>query len=332
MNEALQSLFSNIRSKFTNPFFGTLIIVWAYRNWELLYTLVNFDEDCTLIDKKIFIWNYFSAKYNFWIELLINVGLALLFMVISYGLIVITRWFVYRVENRIIPELYFKSLSKLYVTRKLYDDVIINRDKFFNEVTELKNSNTVLYNDKEQLALSLDGANQKYIIANELINQKDSDIESLKNSTERINENLIAKDVEIQNLHKETISLRSSNTYYFHRNVKTSLQLKNFDLYIGKQIDGSFHVQQSDIEIMKINKQENFFINMVSTVLKGDIDKTTNFSLINSISLENLELITFYEGNNDEVQVYTSSNVIITPKGIGYYYYLLENENDVHEI
>lgn len=47
-----ESFVDNIKQKTTNPFFGTLILVWLVRNWELIYTLFNFDKDWLLSDKK----------------------------------------------------------------------------------------------------------------------------------------------------------------------------------------------------------------------------------------------------------------------------------------
>ena len=52
------SFFDNIKDKTTNPFFGTLIFVWLVRNWDLVYTVFNFDSDCNLEDKKEFIRKY----------------------------------------------------------------------------------------------------------------------------------------------------------------------------------------------------------------------------------------------------------------------------------
>ena len=77
----IESFVDNIKQKTTNPFFGTLILVWLVRNWELVYTLFNFDNDCTLSDKKQFIRDYYVSKF-FWKELLLNIGIALCLMIL----------------------------------------------------------------------------------------------------------------------------------------------------------------------------------------------------------------------------------------------------------
>lgn len=52
--DAINSFFSNIKDKLTNPFFGTLIIVLIFQHWELWFAVFNFDEDCTLTDRLYF--------------------------------------------------------------------------------------------------------------------------------------------------------------------------------------------------------------------------------------------------------------------------------------
>ena len=51
-NEIMNPVKENINTKLTNPFFGTLIIVWLFHNWELLVTIVNI-SDYNTIDLKI---------------------------------------------------------------------------------------------------------------------------------------------------------------------------------------------------------------------------------------------------------------------------------------
>lgn len=38
----------NIKGKTTNPFFGTLILVWIFHNWRLIYSIFNFDTSSNL--------------------------------------------------------------------------------------------------------------------------------------------------------------------------------------------------------------------------------------------------------------------------------------------
>lgn len=117
----LESFVDNIKQKTTNPFFGTLIIVWLVRNWELIYTLFNFDNDCNLNDKKQFIRNYINTQ-NHWYELLINILISLGLMILAYFLIVITRVFVNWIDHKIVPELNLKFVSKLVVSNSRFEE------------------------------------------------------------------------------------------------------------------------------------------------------------------------------------------------------------------
>ena len=58
--EVVNSFFSNIKDKLTNPYFGTLIIVLIIHHWDLIFGVFNFDEGFTLDKKLEFINNYIT--------------------------------------------------------------------------------------------------------------------------------------------------------------------------------------------------------------------------------------------------------------------------------
>ena len=47
IKDFLVSFKDNFKEKTRNPFLGTYLIVWLIRNWELIYTLFNFDQNKT---------------------------------------------------------------------------------------------------------------------------------------------------------------------------------------------------------------------------------------------------------------------------------------------
>lgn len=159
--QIISSFFDNLKQKTTNPFFGTLIFVWLIRNWELVYTLFNFDKDCNLADKKSFIINYYSSR-SIWTELLYNVGISLILMIFAYLLIVLTRVFVNWVEHKIIPELNLKFVSKLVVNSSRYDESEKQRIENYNalvaereNINKLELKNSELKNNLGNLSLEL---------------------------------------------------------------------------------------------------------------------------------------------------------------------------------
>lgn len=55
IKDFLISFKDNFREKHRNPLLGTYLLVWLFRNWELLFTLFNFDKEKKLQDKIEFI-------------------------------------------------------------------------------------------------------------------------------------------------------------------------------------------------------------------------------------------------------------------------------------
>ena len=203
--QIISSFFDNLKQKTTNPFFGTLIFVWLIRNWELVYTLFNFDNDCDLSDKKHFIIDYYTSR-NVWIELLSNVGFSLLLMIFAYLLLVLTRVFVNWVEHKIIPELNLKFVSKLVVNTSRYEESEKQRIENYNSlVAERENMNKLELKNSELKntlsSLSLELTKSEIGIKNlesekvELITQN-KNLESSKNTFEanlKISENELVK-------------------------------------------------------------------------------------------------------------------------------------------
>lgn len=126
----INDFFSNVKEKITNPFFGTLIVVWLIDNWELVYTLFNFDNDCTLIDKKRFIWEYYQNRSAL-LDLFCNILYSITALTIGYILVLITRtisnWF----ELTAWPFLTKRTVSKNIVHRDTYDALEKERDEYF---------------------------------------------------------------------------------------------------------------------------------------------------------------------------------------------------------
>lgn len=147
----ITDFFSNVKDKITNPFFGTLIFVWVYRNWDLVYTFFNFDEKTKLDDKIKYFKQYFSNK-NFWQEALFNIGFTLLLIIIGYFLIIVTRAFSIFVEFQIMPRLTKQIVSKNTVTKELYDEVKAERDDYSDKYEVQRKQVRVLSRDYDEIS------------------------------------------------------------------------------------------------------------------------------------------------------------------------------------
>jgi hypothetical protein len=133
--EVINSFFSNIKDKLTNPYFGTLIIVLIFHHWELIYTLFNFDEKLTLDHKLTSIKTYISTNITF-SDLLRNAFWALLFMLSGYLIIVITRSIVLWIEFWLMPFITGKIINKNVVQKNKFDQVVKEREEYFDQYEE----------------------------------------------------------------------------------------------------------------------------------------------------------------------------------------------------
>lgn len=133
--EVINSFFSNIKDKLTNPFFGTLIFVLLIHHWQLWYTVFNFDNDCTLNDKIVFIRNYAAINLTFWV-ILSDVLHAIFLMLLGYSIIIATRSLVLYIEFGLMPSITGRIVNKDVVRRSEYDDVVKEREQYFDQYEE----------------------------------------------------------------------------------------------------------------------------------------------------------------------------------------------------
>jgi len=176
----ITDFFSNIKEKITNPFFGTLILVTISRNWDLIYSLFNFDTDTTLHYKLRYISTYLAEK-NFLIEILINIGFTALIVVAGYFIVVLFRTLSIWIEFTVMPNLTKLAVSKKVVLKEEYDALKVDRDDYAERYEEQR-LNVRNYSKDNDVLISRDQEQSKRII--ELIEERDS-LEK-KNDAEKV--------------------------------------------------------------------------------------------------------------------------------------------------
>jgi hypothetical protein len=255
----LESFVDNIKQKTTNPFFGTLILVWLVRNWELIYSLFNFDSDCTLTDKKQFILNYINAQ-NHWFELFINITISLGLMILAYFLIVITRVFVNWIDHKIVPELNLKFVSKLVVSNSRFEESEKQRIDNYNELLKERehlNKLEVKINELKatitKLDLDLASANQavnSLSTERSVANQKYLDTFDAKLGLEKTVEN---NSEEIIKLKRKIILIENFSAAKESLYLTEKISPHIFDQYIK--------LQQTDSAVVFFNYVAHHIIN-----------------------------------------------------------------------
>jgi hypothetical protein len=127
VKDFLISFSDNFKEKAKNPFLGTYLLVWLIRNWDLIYTIFNFDENSTLKDKKNFITNYYKDG-DFLTNLATNILWAFAVLITTYVLLNLSRLIVNLSEKRLTPWIYKITDSKSIVLKTEYERIRAESD------------------------------------------------------------------------------------------------------------------------------------------------------------------------------------------------------------
>ncbi|MBO9699243.1 MAG: hypothetical protein J7604_03485 [Sporocytophaga sp.] len=157
LQEILVQFKENFNQKVKTPFFGALIIVWSVWHWELLYSLFNFDEDCTRVDKIVII-KELLGNYSFCYELGTCLWVTFASLICTYILINFSRLITILFENHLSPLIYKLGDKSMVVTRADFEKEkrisLSFRDKYEGE-------------RKERLAIEKERDEMKALIGND---------------------------------------------------------------------------------------------------------------------------------------------------------------------
>lgn len=208
--EVINSFFSNIKDKFTNPFFGTLILVLVIHHWKLWYATFNFDGNSNLEDRINFIENYISLNLSF-SSFLWDVIQAIVFMFLGYGIVLGTRSLVLWIEFGLMPAITGKIVNKNVVRRSDYEEVVKEREKYFDQYEEQrKNVRNFSQTIDEQ---------------NEQIKQKDKDLLEQSATISSTLKKLDITKIELEKVQQKSQE-KASNLLQIKRNLN-ELQTEN---------------------------------------------------------------------------------------------------------
>lgn len=120
IKDLLVSFKDNIKAKTTNPFFGTLIVVWIIHNYKFVYTVFNFRASTGLDDRLTFIGTYLESD-KFLPNLIWCIGYAILVLLATYILMNFSRLIVYFFDKKITPWIKKITDSKSIVSKDEYE-------------------------------------------------------------------------------------------------------------------------------------------------------------------------------------------------------------------
>ena len=104
ISDSLSSIFDNIKERTTNPFLGTLIVVWTIKNWKLVYSLFYFDSSLKLDDRLDKITDHFKDQ-SFLLNMSSVILITLVVLILTYLLLSISRYVTDIYERMVIPKI-----------------------------------------------------------------------------------------------------------------------------------------------------------------------------------------------------------------------------------
>ncbi len=150
IKEFFLSFKDTLKTKTTNPFLGTLIIVWFFHNWELLYTIFNFEPTYTLSDKIGFIWLYLTPV-NFIPNLLRCILDAFLVLIATYVLLNLSRAITNSFENIITPWVYKFTAPRKIVLISQLEKIQSERDFYVTKFSKEREERLILQKQLDEL-------------------------------------------------------------------------------------------------------------------------------------------------------------------------------------
>lgn len=257
--DSVNSFIDNLKSKVSNPFFGTLIAVWIVRNWKLVYGFFIFDKDCTMDDKFEFVSNHFKNK-DFFYELGINILITFGLLILGYLLLIISRFLANLVEHRITPN----------INRIAASNLVANKDVLTELETQLLKKTSDLINERKlvnELELQLVDIRGRIDIAT---NEKNLATSKLGEQTKQNREN------------KRTVEILEANKNLLVEDLKESRNMCSDIRFLSENCQKLN--SEENISIEHINcflnlwsfNQINLFANLISEFDSGTKKFKTN--------------------------------------------------------
>lgn len=217
--EVINSFFSNIKNKLTNPYFGTLIIVLLIHHWELVFSIFNFDKAFTLEKKFEFLKSYIVNNIT-WSSFLLDAILALLYMFLGYMIIIFTRSIVLYIEFSLMPSITNRIVSKKVVLRTEYDEVVQEREQYFDQYEEQRNYVRNFSKTIDEQTEQIKQKDYNLIEQTNTISETIITLDSTKKELQLLKVDNEKKSLQIEQFQKSITSLERDNSNYLEKIIK----------------------------------------------------------------------------------------------------------------
>ncbi len=154
VKELYDSFKDNVKERTTNPFLGTLAIVWLIKNWVLVYSLFYFDAKLTLDKRLAYIEAYFDLQ-SFWLNLSIVVGITVVLLILTYLFLAISRLIANFNDTTVVPWIY-KITDKSSVVKKTEYILLLEKVRELEQRVETERIAKIsAFQERDQLELRL---------------------------------------------------------------------------------------------------------------------------------------------------------------------------------
>ena len=187
IKDILDSLQSNIKQKTTNPFLGTLILVWIIHNWKYVLTFFNFGS-WTIEAKIAYLSQLFDGR-AFLLNLLICIIYTILALVITYAMLNLSRLIVNIYEKQVTPFIYKITDKSSIVLKEDFDRLQNIRLALEKKLETERDERLKIQNDRDVLEKRLGELLNKEI-------EKPSNLDNLQNTNDSNKIDTILKKIE----------------------------------------------------------------------------------------------------------------------------------------
>ncbi|MCG8732907.1 hypothetical protein [Tenacibaculum finnmarkense] len=236
LKEVFLSFKDHIKEKTTNPFFGSLIIVWSLHNWEFIYTFFNFESCETLATKIEYIRKHLSPNL-FTKNLLWCILITFCVLIISYIFLNFSRLIINFFDKKITPWVYKVTDKNSIVLKSDYKILEAERDLLIIKVKEEREAKLKAQNEINTLEEKL----KKSMLDAVIIDDDEIKIEDLSTDNNLANIDLLKNNFESDYLKFkeselfgvfERIARNIRNTGNFPKGIKEIIKEKyiHFDI------------------------------------------------------------------------------------------------------
>lgn len=202
IKEFFLSFSESFKERVSNPFLSTYIVVWLIRNWELIYSILNFDTKLVLSEKVLYIKGFFGEQ-TFIENLSINIIWSFVALITTYTLLNISRLIVNIFEKQLSPWIFKITDSKSVVLKYDYDRLKTERNELQNKLNEERDAKFRLEQTIDELEKTISsqshGDSKDYIENSNSVSTNDIQVLYLKIKEKKLVNNYVEMIANINN-------------------------------------------------------------------------------------------------------------------------------------